>query len=149
MKIGSGGSVVGSAQITDDSIVNADINSAAAIAQTKVAGSSNGNTDLIAFERTAAATHSLTTVTGQRVLVIATGNVGIASATTLTSVTLKYNGVTKATIEVGESGGSANNRDAFCLTYSEVPGAATANITIECADYGPTNCAISVIKIKG
>ena len=37
MKIGSGGGVVGSAQITDNSITNADINSAAVIARAKLA----------------------------------------------------------------------------------------------------------------
>lgn len=149
MKIGSGGSVVGSAQITDGAIVDADINAAAAIAQTKLAGSANGNTDLIAVERTVGATHSLTTVAGQRVVVIATGNLSISSSTVVDTVNLKYGGVTKDSIEVGESGGNANNRDAFCLTYTEVPGAATANITVDAGTYGPTNVKILVLKFKG
>lgn len=144
----SGGSQVTSDNIIDGSIVNADVAAGAAIAQTKLAGSSNGNTDIIAFERTAAATHSLTTVAGQRVLVIATGNLGISSSTTLDTVRLKYNGVDQATVEVGESGGAVNNRDSFCLTYIAQPGAATANITITADTYTPTNCAITVIKIK-
>lgn len=144
----TGGSLVTSDSIVDGSVLNADVNAAAAIAQSKIAGTPNDNTGIVAVERTVGATHALTTVANQRVVVIATGNLGISSSTLLDTVNLKYNGVTKDSIEVGESGGNGNNRDAFCLTYTEVPGAATANITVDADFYSPTNVKILVMKFK-
>lgn len=137
----SGGSTATSATIVDNEIVNADINSAAAIAQSKIAAQANNNTDIVSIESTSGTTHSLTTVAGQKVTVFAFFQwTGIGSGATLS---LAYNAVTKHSMSVtgdntwGHSG---------CLSYSEVPGAATANITVS-APSG-ANCQIIVIKTK-
>lgn len=139
----SGGSSVTSANIVDGEIVNADISASAAIAQSKIAGSVPNNTDLISFEQTVGTTHSLTTVAGQRVLVIATGqeNHGTGNQTT----NLQYNAVTKATVDMGA--GTSTTYNNFCLQYTEVPGAATQNITVTS---GGTlaNVTITVIKLR-
>lgn len=67
---------------------------------------------------------SLTTVANDRVTVWAKGTV--TGSATSGSVALIYNGITKdaATIKNGE----AADEISFALMYSEVPGAATANV---------------------
>lgn len=138
----SGGGVVGSAQITDGAIVNADVNAAAAIVQSKIAGTANGNTDIIAAESSYATTHSLTTVAGQRVLVFATFRPDGAAG--LTTVELKYNGVTKHSASVG----SNSDGQMVMLMYTEVPGAATANITLTSSAGTLLAPCIMVLKLK-
>lgn len=138
----SGGGVVGSAQITDGAIVNADVNAAAAIVQSKIAGTANGNTDIIAAESSYATTHSLTTVAGQRVVVIA--SVRPDGAAGLVTVSLQYNGVTKHSTVVG----SNSDGQMVTLMYTEVPGAATANITLTTTAGTLDEPCIMVIKMK-
>lgn len=134
---GGGSSSVASANIQDDSILNADINSAAAIAQSKIAGSTNGNTDLIAVEVATSSPMSVTTVAGQRLVVMACGYANGAPG----AITLAYNGVAKCVTQSNDYG---NGDQPFALMYSEVPGAGTQNITC-----GGTVQKIIVIKIKG
>lgn len=99
----------------------------------------------LSIESTSGSTHSLTTVANQKVLVIAKGNLqGTGDAV---AINLKYNGVTKDTVTVRPS--SSSHRDAFCLMYTEVPGAATQNITVEEDSVSGTleNVVIIVIKL--
>lgn len=138
----SGGGQVGSSQITDDSIVNADVNSAAAIAQAKLAGAVDADTDIIKAELSYSSTHSLTTVAGQKVVVIASFRPDGAAG--LTTAALKYNGVTKHSASVG----SNSDGQMVTLMYSEIPGAATANITLTTSAGTLLNPCIVVLKIK-
>src|ERR1044071_9694961 len=86
---------------------------------------------LVSFETTAAATHSLTTVASDKVLVIAKGDItGSLNIVGGTNITLKYNSVTKDTFTIRHRD-SAVERHAFTLAYTETPGAATHNITVE------------------
>ena len=145
----SGGSNVGSAQINDGAIVNADVNAAAAIAQSKLAGSANGDTDLIAFELTNGATHSLTTVANQRVLVIVRAGIRVNSSTLDGTITVSYGGVGKKTIGWDVPSVGTSSLAPVTLMYTEVPGAATANITVASSVYGLEDVQIVVIKMKG
>src|SRR4051794_4174709 len=88
---------------------------------------------LVSFETTAGTTHSLTTVANEKVLVIAKGS------TTGGTVTLSYNGVQKDSVT------TTANRSAWCLMYTETPGAATANIIIGGSD---SEYVIIGIKLK-
>jgi hypothetical protein len=139
----SGGSSVTSANIVDGEIVNADISPSAGIVQSKIAAQANANADIVSVEIGSATPYSLTTVAGQRVLVIASFNLtGGAGACT---VDLQYNGVTKHSIASMNNATTQGN----CMMYSEVPGAATANITIVPSAGSVSNPRITVIKFKG
>jgi hypothetical protein len=140
----SGGSIVTSANIVDNEIVNADIATGAAIAQSKIAASTGANTELISFEQTVGVTHSLTTVAGQRVIVIIKGDTDSTAAQG--TVIAQYNAVTKDTVRVGDSAGTLQ-KCPFSLVYSEVPGAATQNITVT-SGLSLANVVISVIKLR-
>ncbi len=98
--------------------------------------------DKITVETTTGTTHSLATVAGQLVLVWAKGNNSAGAAST---ITLKYNTVTKDTVTVGDNGGNAVP---FSLFYTETPGAATQNITVEASAGTNLNVTILVVKIK-
>jgi len=144
--VGTGGaSAIASAQIVDATIINADINPAADIEQHKIEPSQGDNTDLINFEITQGVTHSLTTVAGQRVLVIATGRVDNVDNATAT-INLQYGGVTQESMTVASAGAGADQRHAFALQCVLAPGAATANIGVT-ADKTLADVAISVIKV--
>ncbi len=138
----SGGSAVTSSNIVDGEIVNDDINPAAAIAQSKIAGASGSNSDLFVIEQTNGTTHSLTTLANQRVLVIVSGDATTAGATH--TIDVQYNGVSKSQVTIDVGSGSTSG---WCTTYTEVPGAATHDITISTgASLG--NVKILVIKFK-
>lgn len=98
--------------------------------------------DLIIIETTAGATHSLTTIASQKVIVWAKGNINQTGG--IQTVNLKYNSVTKDTSSIFQ--GNTNEPASFSLMYTEVPGAATANITVD----GVTveNVVIIVLKVK-
>jgi hypothetical protein len=100
-------------------------------------------TGMLVIETTAGATHSLTTVANQKVMVWATGD--DQTGTGNNEFYLKYNGVTKCTVS---SNPTAGGRSSFALMYTETPGAATQNITVTDAD-GHTleNVKIMVLKI--
>lgn len=100
----------------------------------------------VTIETTAGATHALTTTAGQRVVVWAKGTVATpgGDAATDYSVYLKYNGVTKDTV-VQNSG--AAKRGSFALMYTEIPGAATQNITVTTTGDSVSNVVIIVMKI--
>lgn len=145
--LNSGGSLVNSDNIVDGSILNADINGAAAIALSKLAGLVGEPGELISIETTAGATHSLTTDGKQQVLVIAVGTHPAASSTAET-VSLNYNAVAKhtITIDVGSSFGS--ERFPFTVMYLEKPAAGTQNITVTTSAGSIQDCVIMVIKLK-
>jgi hypothetical protein len=98
---------------------------------------------MVSFETTAATTHSLTTVALEKVLVIAKGYAE-GPGSSYSTINLKYNGVTKDSVQVGVGNGSS--RIPFCLMYTEVPGAATQNITIDGGTIGDAD--IMVVKLK-
>ena len=78
--------------------------------------------DPISVETTTGVTHSLTTLAGQTVIVWAKGKqVG--------DTFLKYGGVQKDIFDPGTS----DEFGSFALMYTEVPGAATADITVTSA----------------
>ena len=97
----------------------------------------------ITIETTTGTTHSLTTTAGQKVIVLAKGNLNQTGGTEIT-VTLKYNTVTKDTVSIQ---GSSSHKDAFALMYTEIPGAATQNITVETGSESIANVVIIVMKI--
>jgi len=96
-------------------------------------------------ETTTGTTVSLTTTATQRVLVWATGD--ISTTLTARTITLAYNGVTKDTIIVSSPSDVTKYR--FLLMYTEVPGAATQNITVTSTPTGGTlaNVIITVVKL--
>lgn len=144
----SGGSQVTSSNIVDGSIVNADVNAAAAIAQSKLGAAGNADTDVVKVESASSVPYSLTTVAGQRVLVIVSGRILLNAGPASDTINLQYNGVTKSSVTVGVSGTGATSYQTFCLMYSEVPGAATANIGLTTTTYAPADVDVTVIKIK-
>lgn len=73
-------------------------------------------------------TYSLTTTAGQRVIVYAKGSTGTFSTGVDTTYTLNYNGVQKDIVTLRAAG--ASQKTSFALMYTEIPGAATANITL-------------------
>jgi hypothetical protein len=101
---------------------------------------------LVSFETTAAATHSLTTIASEKVLVVAKGDI-TGSLNSDTDVSLKYNSVAKDKVTIRHSSSSVE-RHAFTLTYTETPGAATHNITVEAGAGSLANVVIMVIKLK-
>lgn len=96
----------------------------------------------VSSESTTAATHSLTTIANQRVVVWAKGDVTGAVPST---ITLDYNSVTKDTV-VTDAGG-AGDKEAFSLMYTETPGAATQNITVA-ASGGATLANVKIMVMK-
>ena len=96
-------------------------------------------------ETTTGTTHALTTVANQQVLVSAKGVV--VATSTVNTVTLKYNGVTKDTVTVGGTGAGTNLNSAFSLMYTETPGAGTQNVTVETSGGTLSNVVIVVQKL--
>jgi hypothetical protein len=144
--ITSGGASVTTSEIVDGTIVNADINAAAAIALTKLSGLIGNPGTFLSVEQTTGATHSLTTVANQRVIVIGKCD-GAALGGGVAGMTLSYNGVEKD--RAGFQADSDNGPDALIAFYSEVPGAGTQNITI--GTFGSvtlSNQKILVIKLQ-
>lgn len=123
---GGGASNISGSQIVDGTISNVDIATNAAIALSKISGLLADPGSLISIEAEAAASHSLTTVANQRVLVFARASASNVSAGE--DATLTYNGVTKDTVHV-DTGGSAD-WGPFFLMYTEVPGAGTHPVAI-------------------
>lgn len=144
----SGGSQVTSGNIVDGSILNADVNANAAIAQSKLAGSSNVDGQLISVEAITALPHSLTTDGNTRVLVMVCGKLPVITSPGYSTINLQYNGVTKDTKTLGYSGGNNGQGMGFAMTYTEKPAAATANITITTDDETPTQISGFVLKFK-
>lgn len=105
---------------------------------------------LVSIETTTGTTHSLTTVASQKVIVIAKGSAESSSSGQQNGVvSLKYNAVTKDTVNVGSyHAGSVNFQIPFCVIYTETPGAATHDITVTATGYTLTNVVIVVVKLK-
>lgn len=101
----------------------------------------------VSSEFTDGATHSLTTTATQRVVVIATGQLNAASSST-EDLTIKYNGVTKQTVQSDVGSGFGSNIVPFSLTYTETPGAATANIVVASSAGSVSNVKIVVLKFN-
>jgi len=119
------------------------------IAVTQTGGDSSTKVATTAFvaaasvptiETTSGTTHSLTTTAGQKVVVWATGDVESSNAGA--TVNLKYNGVTKHSVTV--TAYSSGARAGFSLMYTETPGAATQNITVD----GATVANVAIIALK-
>lgn len=144
----SGGSLVTSSNIVDGEIINDDIAAAAAIAQAKIAGILDDGNDIVDVEVTVGSTHSLTTVAGQRVVVFAKGSVNINGGPSSTTINLNYNSVLKDTVSAGENSTSSTSHHPFSLMYTEIPGAATQNITVTGSSYTPSNVVILVLKLR-
>lgn len=97
-----------------------------------------------AVETTTGTTHSLTTIAGQRVVVwVKCEHLNSSSNAT---ITLKYNSVIKDTIALKQA--SSDDRLAVSLMYTETPGAATQNITVETSAGSLANTVIIVFKIN-
>jgi hypothetical protein len=106
-------------------------------------------TSPVSSEVTTGTTHSLTTTANQRVVVIAKGDLGNVAEITGYTVSLKYNGVTKDTVYIQmDTDGNANCASPFTLTYTETPGAATQNITVETTGATLSRVVIMVLKIR-
>lgn len=99
-----------------------------------------------AVEITTGTTHSLTTTAGQRVIVFATGGYTSAAAATHTASIL-YNGVTKQSFVTNRTNSSNPDGGSFALIYTEIPGAATADITVTLSSGTLDGVKIMVIKI--
>lgn len=103
----------------------------------------------ITSEVTAATTHSLTTTATQRVVVFAKGNLTNVGDTTNQTVTLKYNSVTKDSVTIAiDTDGIGGLSIPFSLMYTETPGAATQNVTIETTGATINNPVILVQKLR-
>ncbi len=100
-------------------------------------------TSTITTETTTGATHSLTTIAGQKVVVWAKGTLTETSGDN--TLTLKYNTVVKDTVVINVS--PEGEKFAFALMYTETPGAATQNITVEASVGTLSNVVIIVMKI--
>jgi hypothetical protein len=86
---------------------------------------------------------SLTTTATQRVLVWATGDIS-QTLTAIRTVEVQYNAVRKDSITVSSPSDVTKYR--FLLMYTEVPGAATNNITVKTS--GGTLEAVSIMVLK-
>lgn len=137
-----GGSQIGSSNITDGAIVNADINANANIDQSKIGDSLNDNTGLVSVQVSTTGSISVTTVANQRLVVFAAGEP--AGAAGMQTVSLRYNGVTKDSR--GESTGATHN--SFKLQYTEVPGAGTQTIDLAISGGSIANSTIIVMKFR-
>lgn len=103
----------------------------------------------VTIETTTGVTHSLTTTAGQKVIVWAKGqeNWNSGSSPGTKTLTLKYNSVTKDTVAVSVDSGTSNIVP-FSLMYTETPGAATQNITVETSSGSISNVVIIVMKVS-
>lgn len=99
----------------------------------------------LTIETTAGVTHSLVTIAGQKVIVWVSGQSNFTGGTPPT-VALKYNTVTKHS-KIFNSSSSDNLQESFSLMYTETPGAATQNITVETTAGTLSNVVIIVMKI--
>jgi len=99
----------------------------------------------VAVETTSGATHSLTTTANQKVVVWAKGTVNFNMAVRSTiTLSLKYNGVAKDTVKFGWDDDGNGSEAGFSLMYTEIPGAATADITVD----GGTVSEVVIIVMK-
>lgn len=99
------------------------------------------NSGPITLETTTGVTHSLVTTAVQRVIVWAKGTVSNNGSTA--GIALKYGGTQKDVIVTINTAVDQS----FSLMYTETPGAATANITVETSYGSLTNVVIIVMKI--
>ena len=99
--------------------------------------------NLVTVEVGTGATKSLTTVADQRVVVIAKGN--LTPGTTSRNVLLNYNAVQKDIVVIKQ--GATADVVPFCLEYTEIPGAATHDITVTTSGGTLANIVILVFKI--
>lgn len=104
------------------------------------------NTSAISVETTSGATHSLTTVANQKVIVWVKGYLTESSSNN-TTITLSYNSVAKDTTVANENDSTNNLTHPFALMYTETPGAATADITVTTSQGSLSAVVIIVMKI--
>jgi hypothetical protein len=100
------------------------------------------------IETTSGTTHSLTTVTGERVMVWAKGFVKLSSGgSTQETVSLLYNAVSKDSTGFGVDNDGNEGWYPFSLMYTEIPTAGTQNITVTTSSGTLTDVVIMVQKI--
>jgi hypothetical protein len=101
----------------------------------------------ITIETTTGTTHSLTTTVGQRVLVLVAGHLTLGGGTPNDcTLALKYGGVTKHSMVFGAD---ADFSGGFALQYTEIPGGATADVTVTTSGgYSPSLSNVSIIVMK-
>lgn len=103
----------------------------------------------LSSEVTASTSHTLTTTASQKVVVFAKGNLKNLPDGSTATVSLKYGGTTKDTVNIMiDTDGISNTAIPFSLMYTETPGAATANITVEASTATLENTVILVQKIR-
>lgn len=139
----SGGSLVTGSSIVDGTVSNADIASNAAIALSKLANLIGNPGDLISIETGTGSTYSLTTIAGQKVLVLVKGNV--ADNSTESTTTLTYNSVTKDTVKCD---GDAGSNLPFTLGWTDVPGADTQTLSVQNSIVAVENVVWFIIKLQ-
>jgi hypothetical protein len=100
----------------------------------------------VSVESTASTTHSLTTIAGQTVMVLASGMAYFNGSGTQIDLALKYNGVTKHSYTI-DTDGTGAEKYAFSMMYTEIPGAATANITVTASAGAISSVVIMVLKL--
>lgn len=142
-----GGSSVGTAEINDGAIVNVDVNAAANIALTKLAGLIGNPGSFISIEQVSAATTNVTVDGNTRILILAKGHLDDIGNETIT-VQLRQQTVVKDTVIA--NAGSAADQVPFALMYSEVPanGTYTVDVVEDDAAGGASNVKIIVIKLR-
>lgn len=145
--ITSGGSLINTQSIVNGTIVNEDINAAAAIALTKLAGLIGNPGDFISIAQTTGTTVDVTLDGNTRILVLAKGDITTTGNETVT-YSLRQDTVVKDTVISNASSGG--DRVPWSLMYSEVPAADTYTIdVIDDAGMGDVaNVKIMVIKLR-
>ncbi len=127
--------------------ISDDIDAIIAAGAPYATSSTTGLVYLPVFESTAAATHSLVTIAGQKVMVWASGQVDMGAGESPT-ITLAYNAVAKHAVQVNGDTNTADKQN-FSLMYTETPGAATQNITVtQSGGTSLSNVVIMVLKMK-
>lgn len=106
-------------------------------------GAAGSNAPQVSASVTSSTTVSVTTTSGQTIVVIAKGTIipGLVART----VSLKYDGVAKDSDSVGLL--AINLEAAFTLIWVGTPGAQTKNLTLETTGGTINSPAISIIKI--
>lgn len=97
------------------------------------------------IEQSSGTTHSLTTVANQKVVVMVKGD--FTGSSDPETISVSYNGVQKDAVRVELS--NSTFFSPFSLQYTEIPGAATHNITVEVTTGGIiANVKIIVMKLQ-
>lgn len=127
--------------------ISDDIDAIVAAGAPAATATTTGLVYLPVIETTAGATHSLTTVANEKVIVWVKGYLTESSSNN-TTITLSYNSVAKDTTVANENDSTNNLTHPFALMYTETPGAATADITVTTSQGSLSAVVIIVLKIR-